>query len=82
VLNAANEVVVDRFLSDGLAFDEIPQVIRAVLDAHTPAEASSLAAVLKADTWAREEAQAFARHATSAAQMKGAPARRFGVGLD
>jgi 1-deoxy-D-xylulose-5-phosphate reductoisomerase len=82
VLNAANEVVVDRFLNDGLAFDEIPQIIRAVLDAHTAAEVSSLEAVLKADAWAREEARAFVGDAAPAAQVKGAAARRIGVGLD
>jgi 1-deoxy-D-xylulose-5-phosphate reductoisomerase len=57
VLNAANEVVVESFLNDGLRFDEIPEVIRGVLDAHVPGEASCLEAILKADGWARGEAR-------------------------
>ncbi|HYK88091.1 MAG TPA: 1-deoxy-D-xylulose-5-phosphate reductoisomerase [Acidobacteriota bacterium] len=55
VLNAANEVVVESFLNDGIGFHEIPGIIEAVLDAHPPGKASSLEAVLKADAWAREE---------------------------
>jgi 1-deoxy-D-xylulose-5-phosphate reductoisomerase len=57
VLNAANEVVVDAFLNDGIGFHEIPQIIESVLDAHPPEEASSLETILKADAWAREEAR-------------------------
>ena len=57
MLNAANEVVVESFLNDGLAFDDIPEVIRGVLDAHVPSEASSLETILKADGWARAEAR-------------------------
>lgn len=57
VLNAANEVVVDAFLNDGIGFHEIPQIIESVLDAHPPEDASSLETVLKADAWAREEAK-------------------------
>ncbi len=55
VLNAANEVVVDSFLNNGVGFHEIPQIIQAVLDAHPPEQASSLEKILKADAWAREE---------------------------
>jgi 1-deoxy-D-xylulose-5-phosphate reductoisomerase len=57
VLNAANEVVVESFLNDGIGFEEIPEIIRKVLDAHTPERASSLEAVQKADGWARELAK-------------------------
>ncbi|PYV07553.1 MAG: 1-deoxy-D-xylulose-5-phosphate reductoisomerase [Acidobacteria bacterium] len=57
VLNAANEVVVESFLNDGLPFDDIPEVIRGVLDAHVPSEAASLETILKADGWARAEAR-------------------------
>jgi 1-deoxy-D-xylulose-5-phosphate reductoisomerase len=59
VLNAANEVAVDSFLNDGVAFHQIPEIIESVLDAHSPEEASTLESVLTADSWAREEAGKF-----------------------
>jgi 1-deoxy-D-xylulose-5-phosphate reductoisomerase len=59
VLNAANEVAVDSFLNDGVAFHQIPEIIKSVLDAHSPEEASTLESVLAADAWAREEAGKF-----------------------
>ena len=57
VLNAANEVAVEAFLNNGIAFHEISQVIESVLDSHTPNGAADLQAVLTADAWAREEAE-------------------------
>ncbi len=56
VLNAANEVAVARFLEGRLAFTAIPEVIEATMDAHVPAEVSSLAAVRNVDRWARGHA--------------------------
>ncbi len=61
VLNAANEIVVDAFLNDGMAFHDIPLIIESVLHSHSPVEASTLEPVLKADAWARAEAQELAR---------------------
>jgi 1-deoxy-D-xylulose-5-phosphate reductoisomerase len=61
VLNAANEVVVDAFLSNSVAFNDIPSIIESVLSAHTPVEASSLDAVIKADAWARAKAGELAK---------------------
>jgi 1-deoxy-D-xylulose-5-phosphate reductoisomerase len=66
VLNAANEVAVDAFLNNGIAFHEIPQVIESVLDAHLAQPASNLENVLKADAWAREEARILSRSTRSA----------------
>ncbi len=60
VLNAANEVVVEAFLNDGIRFDEIPKIIESVLDAHQQQEASTLEDILKADEWARREADKIA----------------------
>jgi len=57
VLNAANEVVVESFLNDGIRFHEIPQIIQSVLDAHTPEQPSGLETILRADAWAREQAR-------------------------
>jgi 1-deoxy-D-xylulose-5-phosphate reductoisomerase len=57
VLNAANEVVVEAFLNDRIPFHQIPEIIRSVLCAHEPREASSLDVVMGADAWARDEAR-------------------------
>jgi 1-deoxy-D-xylulose-5-phosphate reductoisomerase len=54
VLNAADEIAVERFLERRIAFTEIPNVIRATLEAHDHQKASSLDSVIEADRWARE----------------------------
>jgi len=55
VLNAANEVAVDRFLQGELNFVDIPRVCRAVLNAHNFDPNPSLSELLRLDVWAREE---------------------------
>lgn len=55
VLNAANEVAVQRFLHGTLRFSEIPQACAAVLDHHTFDSQPTLEGLLKQDAWAREE---------------------------
>ena len=59
VLNAANEIAVEAFLNKKLAFTEIPGVIEAVLGAHTPEPADDLDVILRADAWARKEAEIY-----------------------
>jgi 1-deoxy-D-xylulose-5-phosphate reductoisomerase len=61
VLNAANEVVVDAFLNNGMAFHDIPSIIESVLDAHHAKDAATLESVLKADEWARAQARELTR---------------------
>ena len=61
ILNAANEVAVDRFLAGALAFDAIPRVIEAALAAVTPAPLASLEDAWAADRAAREAAGRAAR---------------------
>ena len=61
VMNAANEVAVESFLNEDLAFHEIARVIESVLDAHTPRDILDLDTVLEADAWAREEAVGLCR---------------------
>jgi 1-deoxy-D-xylulose-5-phosphate reductoisomerase len=56
VLNAANEVAVDAFLSRRLRFTAIPEVIAACMDAHRPAPVDTLEAVRGIDAWARGHA--------------------------
>lgn len=60
VLNAANEVAVEAFLNNGIAYQEIPRIIESVLSSHSPQDAEDLETILKADAWAREEAAAIA----------------------
>ena len=57
VLNAANEVAVERFLAGEIALTQIFTVIRAAMDAHTSGPAE-LDEILAADRWAREFAAA------------------------
>jgi 1-deoxy-D-xylulose-5-phosphate reductoisomerase len=61
VLNAANEVVVARFLEGRLGFPSIAHVIEETMNAHRPAEVTSLASVRNVDQWAREYSQELAR---------------------
>ncbi|MBI6546850.1 MAG: 1-deoxy-D-xylulose-5-phosphate reductoisomerase [Cyanobacteria bacterium NC_groundwater_1444_Ag_S-0.65um_54_12] len=53
VLNAANEIAVERFLGGEIAFGEIVSLVRDVLFSHTPGSADTLEEVLAADAWAR-----------------------------
>jgi len=61
VLNAANEIAVARFLEGRLGFPSIAHVIEETMDAHAPAEVTSLAGVRNVDQWAREYSQELAR---------------------
>ena len=53
VLNAANEIAVAAFLDERIKFGQIPALIRAACEAHTPQPVTDLATVLAADAWAR-----------------------------
>jgi len=54
VFNAANEVAVDAFLCERIAFLDIPSVVSATLDACEPGKIDSLDEVLEFDKIARE----------------------------
>lgn len=56
VLNAANEVAVRAFLDGRIKLNRIAEINRDVMSEHSPAEASTLQAVLDADEWARTRA--------------------------
>jgi len=67
VLNAANEVAVAAFLDEKIKFGDIPRLIRAACEAHTPQTASTLDSVLAADSWARNWVeQKIGGHSTAA----------------
>ncbi len=57
ILNAANEVAVDAFLDNRLGFSEIAAVVASVMSVPFAEDADTLALILAADRWAREQAE-------------------------
>jgi 1-deoxy-D-xylulose-5-phosphate reductoisomerase len=61
VFNAANEVAVDAFVEGRIRFPDIWRIVGETMHAHHTAPASSLAAVIEADAWARRSAESVCR---------------------
>jgi 1-deoxy-D-xylulose-5-phosphate reductoisomerase len=59
VLNAANEIAVERFLAGELRFTDIPRLCRSILDAHNFEPSPSLSNLMEMDRWTRGEARAW-----------------------
>ena len=57
VLSAANEVAVGYFLEGKIAYGDIARVIRSTMDAHTQTPVRTVEDALRADLWARGEAE-------------------------
>jgi 1-deoxy-D-xylulose-5-phosphate reductoisomerase len=57
VMNAANEVAVAAFLDRRLSFPRIWQIVEEVMNRHVSVAHPDLDAILRADQWARGEAQ-------------------------
>jgi 1-deoxy-D-xylulose-5-phosphate reductoisomerase len=57
VMNAANEIAVAAFLDRKVRFPEIWRIVEQVMDRHTLVAHPNLDAILRADQWAREQAQ-------------------------
>ena len=65
VFNAANEVAVARFVGEQIGFLQIPETVEKVMKVHEVnglegsswVASPSLDAILKADLWARKEAE-------------------------
>jgi 1-deoxy-D-xylulose-5-phosphate reductoisomerase len=57
VLNAANEVAVNAFLNQLIAFVGIPQVVEQTMGKHEVVSDPELADILGADQWARNQAE-------------------------
>ncbi len=55
VLNAANEVAVDRFLKGEIRFTDIPRACRDVLDQHDFDPSPTLEELFRLDEWTRKE---------------------------
>jgi len=60
VLNAANEIAVERFLAGELPFTGIVEIVSRVLDRHSVAPIHSVDDALGWDAWARSEARGIA----------------------
>jgi 1-deoxy-D-xylulose-5-phosphate reductoisomerase len=59
VLNAANEIAVDAFLSRRIGFREIHRIIMRTMQKHANRAAKEIGEVLEVDRWARGQAVAF-----------------------
>lgn len=57
VLSAADEVAVDAFRRGQIGFLDIPAIIEAALDEHTPSPVTGLEEILEADQWAHDFAR-------------------------
>ncbi|MBI5629535.1 MAG: 1-deoxy-D-xylulose-5-phosphate reductoisomerase [Elusimicrobia bacterium] len=58
VLNAADEVAVEAFLSGAIGFTDIPRVIETVMSRHSPtSRLPGFGEVVEVDQWARHKAQ-------------------------
>jgi cell division ATPase FtsA len=57
VLNAANEVAVERFLKGAIKFVEIPKIIERTMLHHRTTSKPNLNQILEADQWGRLEAE-------------------------
>jgi 1-deoxy-D-xylulose-5-phosphate reductoisomerase len=60
VLNAANEVAVEAFLAHAIGFDEIATIVETTMQRHETTAEPELEAIIAADAWARQTAQAIA----------------------
>ncbi|MCB0327448.1 MAG: 1-deoxy-D-xylulose-5-phosphate reductoisomerase [Bdellovibrionales bacterium] len=59
VLNGANEVTVEAFLGQNIAFTDIVKINQAVLTAYMPSSSSTLQDYIDADQWGRMQAQKY-----------------------
>jgi 1-deoxy-D-xylulose-5-phosphate reductoisomerase len=57
VMSASDEIAVQSFLSGGIAFLQISEVIAAVMKRHQPDRKAGIAGILKAAEWARDTAK-------------------------
>ncbi|HNP60651.1 MAG TPA: 1-deoxy-D-xylulose-5-phosphate reductoisomerase, partial [Nitrospirales bacterium] len=55
-LNAANEIAVDAFLKEQIAFLDIPRVIQETMNAYNATPVTSIEDTLEIDQWARRTA--------------------------
>ncbi|HYM59565.1 MAG TPA: 1-deoxy-D-xylulose-5-phosphate reductoisomerase [Thermoanaerobaculia bacterium] len=82
VLNAANEIAVERFLAGELPFPSIVEIVSRVLDLHAArvAPIDSLEDALHWDGWARNEARGIDVGSSAQWSVAGGPKRGPGIG--
>ena len=56
VMNGANEIAVEAFLSNKIGYLDIAELIEYTMQAHTPFPVDTIESVMTADRWARETA--------------------------
>ncbi len=76
VLSAANEVAVKHFLDEKIGYPDIARVIKMTMDAHTPSPVKTVEEALKADLWARQEAERVIAAGFEGLGIKGNPLAR------
>jgi 1-deoxy-D-xylulose-5-phosphate reductoisomerase len=57
VLSASNEVAVRYFLEERIGYNDIARVIQVTMEAHKPSPLKTVEEAIKADLWARQEAE-------------------------
>ncbi len=62
ILNAANEIAVEAFLQEEIAFTQIPEIVRQTIKQVKAVSADSLALILSSDTQARQVAKTLCIH--------------------
>ena len=62
ILNAANEIAVEAFLQEEIAFTQIPEIVRQTISQIKAVSADSLALILSADAEARQIAKTLCIH--------------------
>lgn len=62
VLNAANEVLVEKFLKDEIGFYDIPKYIKEAVDNHLFIKNPDLEDIIEADEWARNFVEVMVSH--------------------
>jgi 1-deoxy-D-xylulose-5-phosphate reductoisomerase len=70
-MNAANEEAVQAFIDEQIAFSDIPQIIKTVMDSHRTSDVKDLSAVVEADRSARAAAQAAIRQSSKETRVSG-----------
>ena len=63
-LNAANEIAVQAFLNNEIAFLDISRIIHETMNAYSPKPLLSIEDALEADRWSREKATSLLKHST------------------
>ena len=60
VYNAANEVAVELFIQEEIGFNQITKLVKNIMQQHTVQAVDSIATILEADSWARQQSELIA----------------------